>query len=474
MIPQAAFGLIGFFLFFSFVPSRASSEAVVGGLRHWSSPNCTRIVLDLSKEVSFKEFSSGDGSVVEIEFDGLIRKSTPGSLKIEDGTVKEVRIKENQKGKVRLWVKKASSLLKHTVFVLPKVNGKPVRLMVDVENPFGSQKEKLAESTKSKPQMESSKKRRAENVNPTSSKGMKIVVIDPGHGGEDPGAIGSRGVREKDLVLEISKRLKRELELTGKFRAFLTRSSDYFIPLRERVRIARELGADLFISIHADSSSRRDTRGASVYCLSLSGATDEAARILAEKENASDLIGGVRLTDDNDLNTILVDLLQTQTINDSLRFGSMLLESIGRVHEVKFSAPKQAGFRVLKAPDIPSVLVEVGFLSNPREESFLLTSAFQSRLAQALARGVERFLGMDSQESLFLTNSFSQGISSPKDKGPSSHLKADGRPKEHVVQPGQTLSEIATIYGKRVKELQVVNNVMDPSRLRPGQKILIP
>jgi N-acetylmuramoyl-L-alanine amidase len=471
MVFLIAHALISLFLLFEDAASGASSDAVVSGLRHWSSPNCTRIVLDLSQEVPFKEFVSDQGSVVEIEFPGVIGRGTPESLKVKDGTVEEVRLKASQRGWIRLWLKKSSSKLKHTAFMLPRVNGRPVRLMIDVENPQGRGKEAQMEVLSRKGESHS---RRAENLRPGPSQGVKVIVIDPGHGGEDPGAIGATGVKEKDVVLTISQKLQRELESTGKFRAVLTRKGDYFIPLRDRVRVAHEYKADLFISIHADSSPRRETRGASVYCLSLSGATDEAARILAEKENASDLIGGVRLTDDHDVNTILVDLLQTQTINDSLRLGSVLLDSLGRVHQVKFSNPKQAGFRVLKAPDIPSVLVEVGFLSNPQEERLLSNGSFQASLVKALTCGVASFLGVDLSQGPVLTRSSSEGNWPSWRRGPSHTRGGEEKVKEHVVEPGQTLSHIASIYGRRVEDLQAANGIKDPSRLRPGQRIVVP
>ena len=472
MIPLIGYALISLILLFEGAASGASSEAVVSGLRHWSSPNCTRIVLDLSHEVPFKEFISAQGSVVEIEFPGVIGRGTPEGLKVKDGTVEEARLRASQKGWVRLWVKKSSSRLKHTAFMLPRVNGRPVRLMIDVENPEGRGKEAPMGVSPRKGQ--SLSRSMGGSFRPGPSQGLKVIVIDPGHGGEDPGAIGATGLKEKDVVLAISQKLQRELESTGKFRAVLTRKGDYFIPLRERVRIAHECGADLFISIHADSSPRKETRGASVYCLSLSGATDEAARILAEKENASDLIGGVRLTDDHDVNTILVDLLQTQTINDSLRLGSVLLDSLGRVHQVKFSNPKQAGFRVLKAPDIPSVLVEVGFLSNPQEESLLSNRSFQASLVKALTCGVANFLGVDLSQGPVLTRSSSEGNWPSGRKGPSHTRGGEEKVREHVVEPGQTLSHIASMYGRRVEDLQAANGIKDPSRLRPGQKIVVP
>ena len=176
------------------------------------------------------------------------------------------------------------------------------------------------------------------------------------------------------------------------YQAFLTREGDYFIPLRDRIKIAGDYGADLFISVHVDSNHNRKLRGASVYCLSLKGASDEAARCLAKKENASDLIGGISFTQNDDLNFTLLDLALTNTINSSLRLGSLILREIKSVHPIKFDKPKQAGFRVLKTTEIPSVLVELGFVSNPDEERLLKQKKFQVNVSQAIVTASDQFL----------------------------------------------------------------------------------
>ncbi len=175
------------------------------------------------------------------------------------------------------------------------------------------------------------------------------------------------------------------------YQAFLTRNADYFLPLRERIKIAEEYGADLFISIHADSNRVKKMRGTSVYCLSLKGASDEAARCLADKENASDLIGGIPFTENDDLNFTLLDLALTNTINSSLRFGALVLREVKKVYPIKFEKPKQAGFKVLKAPEIPSILIELGFLSNPNEERILKQKKFQEKVARAIFSASDQF-----------------------------------------------------------------------------------
>jgi N-acetylmuramoyl-L-alanine amidase len=218
------------------------------------------------------------------------------------------------------------------------------------------------------------------------------VALDPGHGGEDPGAIGRRGTYEKNVALAIAKKLKRVLDAEPGMRTMLTRDDDYYVPLAERVHKARRVQADLFVSIHADAFRERGARGSSVFALSESGATSSAARWLAQKENAADLIGGVNLdTRDPMLARTLLDLSQTAQISDSLKLGRNLLDSIGAVNALHKPFVEQAGFAVLKAPDIPSVLVETAFISNPDEELKLRSDHYQSKFAESMADGVRRY-----------------------------------------------------------------------------------
>lgn len=218
------------------------------------------------------------------------------------------------------------------------------------------------------------------------------IAIDPGHGGEDPGARGANGSREKDITLAVSKKLKQAIDAEPNMRAILTRDSDYFIPLHGRVVKARNMQADLFVSIHADAFIRPDARGSSVFALSERGATSASARYLAKKENESDLIGGVSLDDkDPNLARTLLDLSQTATISDSLKLGKAVLGHIGEINTLHKGAVEQAGFAVLKSPDIPSILVETAFISNPEEESRLNSDAYQEKLAGAILRGIKKY-----------------------------------------------------------------------------------
>ena len=231
------------------------------------------------------------------------------------------------------------------------------------------------------------------NANTDNNWSRKITIaIDPGHGGEDPGAIGANGSREKDITLKVAKKLKARIDEDPNMRGVLTRDGDYFIPLHGRVMKARKLQADLFISIHADAFTNPAARGSSVFALSEKGATSASARYLAKKENESDLIGGVSLNvKDPVLARTLLDLSQTATINDSLKLGKAVLGQIGNINKLHKNHVEQAGFAVLKSPDIPSILVETAFISNPEEESRLNDDAYQDTLVNSILEGVKKY-----------------------------------------------------------------------------------
>lgn len=234
----------------------------------------------------------------------------------------------------------------------------------------------------------------------TATDRLIIIALDPGHGGEDPGAIGPNGTREKDVVLQIAHRLRERINATTlngprgqqAMRAYLTRDADFFVPLQVRVQKARRVQADLFVSIHADAFFTPQARGASVFALSESGASSTAARWMADKENKADLVGGLNMgAKDSQVQRALLDMSTTAQINDSLKLGGALLGEIGNVGKLHKPRVEQAGFAVLKAPDIPSVLIETAFISNPEEEALLTSEAYQEQLADAVMRGIERY-----------------------------------------------------------------------------------
>ncbi|WP_340520065.1 N-acetylmuramoyl-L-alanine amidase, partial [Cupriavidus necator] len=233
--------------------------------------------------------------------------------------------------------------------------------------------------------------------NPTAERPFKMrrlltVAIDPGHGGEDPGAIGAAGSREKDVVLQIAHRLRAKIDAQPNMRAMMTRDADFFVPLNVRVQKARRVQADLFVSIHADAFLSPEARGASVFALSERGASSTAARWLANKENAADLIGGANMGNkDAQVARVLLDLSTTAQINDSLQVGKAVLGEIGGINKLHKGSVEQAGFAVLKAPDIPSILIETAFISNPEEERKLNDNAHQEQLANAILKGIRSY-----------------------------------------------------------------------------------
>lgn len=281
-----------------------------------------------------------------------------------------------------------------------------------------------------------------------------IVVIDPGHGGHDPGAIGRRGTKEKHVVLAISRELYRLVNKTPGMRARLTRSKDYYISLRERLRRARKYNADVFVAIHADAYRNRRAHGSSVYTVSQRGASSEAARWLAEKENYSEL-GGVNLDDkSNLLRSVLIDLSQTATIGASLKLGASVLYALRGTTRLHRHRVEQAPFVVLKSPDIPSVLVETGFISNRSEEKRLKSKKYQKKIAQAILNGVQSYFHSHAP--------------------PGSLISLKQRAQKYVVMRGETLSFLADRFGVSIQELSRFNGFSVKARLHAGQVIVIP
>ena len=291
---------------------------------------------------------------------------------------------------------------------------------------------------------------------PSKSLRDVLIVLDPGHGGKDPGAIGPRRNAEKNVVLDIALKLKRLIDKQPGMRAVLTRKGDYYVGLRERLNIARRYNADVFVSIHADAFINHHSNGASVFALSQTGATSEAARWLAEKENYSEL-GGVNLSGLDDqsglIRTVLLDLSQTATISASVQMGTRVLRDLDKITNLHNSAVEQARFVVLKSPDIPSVLVETGFITNPRDENNLSSARYQAQLTQAIFEGIKRYFW---------------------DYPPhGTRLEAMSGVNLHLVKAGESLPAIAARYHVTVAALKAANHLSD-LRLKAGQKLSIP
>ena len=278
-----------------------------------------------------------------------------------------------------------------------------------------------------------------------------VVAIDAGHGGEDPGAISKSGLREKDVVFAIARALKRRMDRTPGMKAVLIRNGDYYVGLRRRMEIARRHGADLFLSIHADSFRDPRVSGSSVYILSRRGASSEAARWLAEQENSADFVGGVSLDDKDDLlASVLVDLQQTATLSASSEVGGIVLRALGAVGRRHKRRVEQAGFLVLKSPDIPSILIETGFLTNPSDAKRLSNAAHQDKIARAILDGTVRYFDRNPPRGTVFATS-----------------------RRHTIERGETLSEIADKYRVSVERLRAANRISG-STIRAGEVIRIP
>ncbi|MFS8608369.1 MAG: N-acetylmuramoyl-L-alanine amidase, partial [Gammaproteobacteria bacterium] len=286
-----------------------------------------------------------------------------------------------------------------------------------------------------------------------------VVVIDPGHGGEDPGASGKRGVREKDVVLAIAKRLAAELERQPGIRPVLTRDGDYFVSLNDRREIAHRERADLFVSIHADSYRDPSARGATVYVLSEQGASDEVARRAAARENASDTIGGVSLADkDPVLRHVLLDLSQNAQLSASTVAGERLIDRLGTVTAMRKHQVQRAKFLVLRQPDVPAVLVETAYISNPSQEQALGDANYQAQLARALAAGILDYFQTHAPPDTYFAQNPGARVSMPI---------------QHVISRGETLSKIAERYNVSLRELKRSNSLKSDV-IRVGQVLTIP
>jgi N-acetylmuramoyl-L-alanine amidase len=353
--------------------------AMITDVRIWSAPDHTRIVVDLTEPIQYESSSQESPPQFHLELKGVFLQTLKKEMEVKDPFLTKITLAELGKDKVKLVLHQKKSL-NANVFTLKPYQDKPHRLVIDLVD-LVQEKKELEERQKQK------------EIRP---RGTKIVVVDPGHGGEDPGAIGPKKTMEKDIVLKVGEKVVHLLNQNKEIQAFLTRKGDYFIPLEERIKIAREYGAELFISLHTDGSFNPQARGSSIYCLSLSGATDEAAKILADKENMSNILGGAFLrpaafAKDPNLNQILLDLMQNNSMKESFRFAETLLEDVKAVNPLKYASYRQANFIVLKAPDIPCVLLEMAFITNKEDERLLNRDEFQEKMAKILNASIKKY-----------------------------------------------------------------------------------
>ena len=398
--------------------------AKILGVRVWPSEDYTRITLesDTPLPITQQILTNPDRLVVDVQ--GLELNSTLKDLvakvKPNDPYIAQVRVGQFQPGVVRL-VFDLKEPIKPQLFTLDPAGEYNYRMVFDLHPT--TPPDPLMELVKSSARKEAALAKSNEEVDliaqfahkkdvpkaptapvaqaipeakeapaPAKYKRLITIAIDPGHGGEDPGAIGSLGSREKHVVLSIAKRLKDKIENEAYMRPFLTRDGDYFVPLHARVQKARRVEADLFVSIHADAFIQPHAKGASVFALSQMGASSSMARWMANKENASDLIGGINIkTQDRQVANLLLDMSTTAQIKDSLQVGNSVLKQIGGFAPLHKGKVEQASFAVLKAPDIPSILVETAFISNPQEEAKLNDDGYQDRIADAILKGIKDY-----------------------------------------------------------------------------------
>lgn len=381
----------------SVLASQSLWAASVQDVRLWRAPDHTRVVFDLSAPAEHKLITLDNPQriVLDIKDVALAAEADIDTLELGDTPVARIRTGVRDGDDLRV-VLDISAEVEPRSFVLKANAQAGDRLVLDLYD-------KVAKPVTVKKSVTESRKRDI------------IIAIDAGHGGEDPGALGPRKLREKDVVLAISKELQRLLEADSGFQPTLIRTGDYYISLKGRRDLARARQADLFVSIHADAFHNKQASGASVYALSTSGATSTAAKYLAQRENAADLVGGVRLSDKDDvLAGVLADLSMTSTLDTSLKLGDRVLSNMDNIAKLHKKSVEQAGFAVLKSPDIPSILVETGFISNPGEAEKLGTRAYQKKMAAAIHRGIrDWFIAHPPSGTLLAWQRQQGGVSTP-------------------------------------------------------------
>jgi len=443
----------------------------VKSVRLWRAPDNTRLVFDLSGPVQHSVFTLSAPDRLVIDINGATL-GAPLNVSTSNTPISSVRSAQRTPTDLRVVVDLKKSVTPKSFTLAPNAQYGN-RLVVDL---YDQEADAIAatapvapptpvQTPATTPAVPVSPAQPAIKLPPVPSGKRDIVVaIDAGHGGEDPGASGSRGQHEKDIVLQIAKELQRQISAEKGYRAELTRTGDYFIPLRKRTEIARKKGADLFISIHADAAPSRAAFGASVFALSDRGATSETARWLADTENRSDLIGGagnVSLDDkDRMLAGVLLDLSMTATLSSSLNVGQKVLGNMGRVTSLHKQRVEQAGFMVLKSPDIPSILVETGFISNNSEAAKLATRSHQQALARSIHTGVRQYFQQNPPPGTY--------VAWLRDSG-----KIAQGPREHTVRPGETLAMLAVRYQVSVASLRNTNS-LKTDELKVGQHLDIP
>ncbi len=420
-------------------PAVLAQAATLENIRVWTESGRTRVVLDLSAPAEHKIFTLRGPDRLVIDLKQSRISSALHDLPRNNGSIKSVRTGVRADGQLRV-VLDLNQAVRSRSFTAGPNERYGDRLVVDLH---------LEGNLRAV-------KRAADEY----ERGRDIVIaVDPGHGGHDPGAIGRERTREKDVALAVGRLLATRIDAEPGMRAILTRKHDVFVPHRERMEIARKNKADLFVSIHADAVDDPRARGASVYVLSLKGASDEAAQRLAQRENASDLVGGVSLRDkDAVLASVLLDLSQNAALSAGLDVGAEVIAELAKLGKVHRRTVQQAGFLVLKSPDVPSILIETAYISNPHEERKLGSGSHQRDLASAILNGIRNYFHANPPPNTQLALNLKR---SPQ------------RQIDHVIARGDTLSEIAERYNVSLSAIRAANK-LSGDKVRVGQRLTIP
>jgi N-acetylmuramoyl-L-alanine amidase len=430
----------------------SAADTAVQGVRLWAAPDSTRVVFDSNTPVHYtlSTLSAPERIVIEIS-DARLQATLP-VLHKHKGLVKSVS-GATLNGKDLRLVLELTGAVQPKSFTLKPNAQYGDRLVVDLYPQSAAKSEDAAPAPARVATATSHESKVVKKTMPTTARDL-VIAIDAGHGGDDPGAHGSAGTNEKDVVLAIARRLCALVQKERGMRPVMIRNGDYYVGLRQRIMKARQAKADLFVSIHADAFKDRHASGSSVFTLSQRGATSEAARWLADSENAADLVGGVSLDDKDDLlASVLLDLSQTATNEASMEVGDKVLGNLTRVGNVHTARVQQAGFVVLKSPDIPSILVETAFISNPNEERKLRDPHHQEVLAQAIMDGIRNYF---------------------VHRAPPGTVLAHQANSQHVIGPGETLSSIARQYRVSMQRLRQANGLHDNENVKIGRVLLIP
>jgi len=426
------------FLIFLFLCQEPACAGEIRGVRVWAGPDKTRAVLDLNSTADYRLFHLQNPDRVVIDIKNAHLSGVVFLDQRHSGVISQVRHARQSGGSIRI-VFDLTTAAKARSFLLEPAGEYGHRLVIDL---FPTAQADSADSVKSASDYQREAERKV------------IIAIDAGHGGEDPGASGTRKTKEKNVVFEVARQLQREINAAPGMRAVLIRKGDYYLAHRKRFELAREARADLFISIHADAFKNPKVHGGSVYVLSRKGASSEAARWIADRENAADLVGGVSLDDKDDvLASVLLDLSQAATMGSSNHVAGTILANMKKMGKTHKKNVEHANFLVLKSPDVPSVLIETAFISNPQDEARLKNQDYRRKLARAITRGIQQhFTMMPLQGTWFAANASRT---------------------RHIIARGDTLSGIAERYQVSLASLRRTNQI-NGNRILVGQELIIP